>query len=402
MMIRAFRWLMVVTLLSSRSFALDVTYEVLARTEVRVRTPLPGDVGVGLTFDLELDPSASVTLVAGANAFVLQYLPTFIWREPQTGGRLLPLHRGRVSYGHAWSKARVLLSQEGAWGVADVGSFRAADGSRPGGVSEVQTLGSTPYLRSASLASVEFQPSTTITGGLSVGYAVSGSPEGTTNGLPLQWGPSGSAQLRVALNRVEGLTTLFQVFSAAFSTGQEQLVATLTETWERVLSRSWSFSLGVGAAVTRDVVIPEQGIPGTYVELNPVASSALNWQTKWDQQTIRASATVRLLPFADRFTGNIYERLEARLQTDWAFTRQWGAMAAASGALAVPLGRAAQAGDSLVSGEAGITFTPARWIVLQAMARVISTSQPRLGIDAQVQSVGTLSVTVRGSDSLAW
>jgi len=381
--------------------ALDVAYGAAATTWVRTRTPLPGDQGTIITGDLELDPVLDLALLFGPSVLAFQYAPQLIWREPQTGGRLLPLQRGRAGFTHRFSHATLLITEDAAWGLADIGSLRNPDGSLPGAVSEVQTLGGVPYERSATLVSLDGQPSSRVSLGASAGFAVSGSPAGTTNGLPLQWGPSGSLRARVLLTRLDGLSPLVSVFSSRFITGQEQLISTATATWDHQLLRTWSFTLGAGAALTRDVVVdPQQGTPGTYVEALPVGAVTTSWRDKVEHQALGLSGSFRVAPFADRFTGNVYERMEARAQADWKPTKDLTVMAAASGALAVGIGRAPQAGDRLVSGEASATWTLTTWLVLQAAGRVLWTEQPRLGTPGQTQAVVTVSVTVKEQDKL--
>ncbi|MFT3710221.1 MAG: hypothetical protein QM817_21550 [Archangium sp.] len=399
-----------VLLVASPALAIDVKYGVGARTELRTRTPLPGDQGTGITGDLELDPTLDLALLFDTSALAMQYAPTLIWREPQTGGRLLPLQRGRIGFTQKWSKALLTLTEDGAWGLADIGALRNPDDpSQVGQVNAVQTLGGVPYLRSATSFTLDGQVSNRVSLGGGAGFAVSGSPDdgtGTTNAnaMPLQYGPSGSARVRWLATRIDALTTQSTVFFSRFLTGQEQLVSTLTESWDRQLSRTWSISLAGGAALTREVVTATQmqGTPGTYIEILPVGSASSSWGGKFGTQTARLGVSARLAPFADRFTGFVYERLEGRVQGDWKPGRDWAVTAAGSGALAVAIGRAEQQGDRLVSGEAAVTWTARQWLVLQASARVLWTEQPRLGIPGQVQAVGVVSVTVREQDSVGW
>lgn len=397
------------------ALAIDVRYGVGVRSEVRARTPLPGDLGCALsadggmpaclTGDLELDPLLDLSLAGDTTTLTLQYAPTLIWREPQTGSqsRLLPLQNGTIGLTRRWSQAVFTLTENAAWGLADIGALRT-DPSQPlTAVNPVQTLGGVPYLRSATLMTLDGTASSRVSLGASAGFSISGSPEGTQNGLPLQYGPSGAFRLRWLATRVDALTTGANLFSARFITGQEQLIATLTETWDRPLSRTWSLSLGAGAALTREVVVEMQGVPGTYLEVLPVASASMNWNDEiFGTQPVRLGVSARLAPFADRFTGAVYERLEGRLQGDWRPARNWVVTAAGSGALAVPIGMVQQAGDKLVSGEAAVTWTAQPWLLLQASARVLWTEQPRSGIPGQVQAAGVVSVTIREQDSVAW
>ncbi len=396
-----------VVLGASAAQAIDVKYLVSARTELRPRTPLPGDVGTTVTGDLELDPTGSLELGIGNGSVLLQYLPTFIWREPQTGGRLLPLQRGRLAYGYRWSRATLLLSEDAAWGLADIGALRPADGSLPDAVNAVQTLGGVPYARSATTAMLDFRVGAFWSFNLTGAYALQGSPEGTANGLPFQKGPTGQALARVRLTRLDALATSAQVSWLTFDTGRDQIVGSLSESWERQLTRTLNVSVGGGVALTRDVVTAAdellmRGIAGTYLDVLPLAVASVSWRDQVLRRPLRLNASTRLSPFSDRFTANVYERLEGRVQGEWLVARDWVATANVSGALAVPVGRTSQAGDRLLGFEAGATWTVKTWLLLQASARVLWTEQPRFSIPGQVQAVGTLSVTVRDQDSLAW
>lgn len=118
--------------------AADVRYGVALRTDARTRSPLPGDVGVGVTGDLEVSPRGDVSLGIDVSTLSLQYAPTLVWREPQVaGGRLLPLHRGRLALQTVWSRATLVVSEDAAYGVADLGFSRALDDNLPPSAAQV-------------------------------------------------------------------------------------------------------------------------------------------------------------------------------------------------------------------------------------------------------------------------
>jgi hypothetical protein len=264
----------------------------------------------------------------------------------------------------------------------------------------VQTLGAVPYLRSATLFTLDGQPSNRVSLGLSGGYTIQGSPDGTTNGLPLQYGPLGSVRARLMVTRVDGVTLNAASTQSTFITGQEQFIVQGVAGYERALTRTLGVSVGGGAAYTREVIPDGQLSPaGTYLEVLPVAAVGLNWRLA---SAVVLNGNARLFPFADRFTGLVYERVEGRLQVDWVAARDWRVMGAASGAQAVPVGRADQAGDRIVGGEGSVSWAVKTWLLLQGAARVLWTEQPRLGIAGQVQALATISVTVREQDALAW
>ncbi len=383
--------------------AVDVRYGVALRTDVRTRTPLPGDMGgTVIAGDLELAPRAEVSLGIDTSTLSAAYTPSLIWRDLLTGGRLIPLHRGRLAFTTRWQRATFLISEDGAYGVADIGALRTPDEGQPGAVVPVQTIGTIPYVRSATLIGLELRPADRFTLGLSASYSVSGSLERTA-AMPLQYGPSAIARARLGITRTDGLTTTAQVNSAHFVTGAEQLIAMLTETWDRQVSRTVIFTLGAGAAFTREVVVDSQrGRPGTYSEVLPVATTSLGWRDVISGHPLRLDTSLRLAPFADRFTGFIYERLEGRVQGEWRPARDWIATAATGAAFAVPIGGSEQAGDRLVFGESTVAWSVKAWLLLQVSGRVLWSEQPRFGIPGLVQGVGTVSVTVHQQDSLAW
>lgn len=394
------RTVLLVACLASPALALDVQYLVAVRSDLRTRTALPGDLSTTVTGDLEWAPRAELTLGGDNSTFFAQYAPTLIWREPQLGGRFVPLHRARLAFGHRWQRVTLALSQDGAYGVADIGSLRDPDVATS--VAEVQTVGTVPYVRSATLLALDTRPTDRFSLSFLGGFNLSGSTE-LSDVLPLQWGPTGAVRGRLGFTRTDGLTTTAQVNQATFVTGAEQFIALLTETWDRQLSRTVLFTLGAGAALTREVVVdPLQGIPGTFLETLPVGTASLGWTDTLKGHPLRVDSSLRVAPFADRFTGNVYERAEVRVQGEWRPDRLWLVRVSTGGALALPLGAAQQAGDRLVFGEGTVTWTLKTWLLLQASARVLWTEQPRTGTPGQVQAVGTVSVTVQDQDSLAW
>ncbi|MDP3151629.1 MAG: hypothetical protein Q8N23_03095 [Archangium sp.] len=413
------RYLLFVACVASPALAVDVRYGVAVRTDARTRTPLPGDLGTVITGDLEVTPRADLSLGVDASTFSALYAPSFLWREPQaSGGRFLPLHRARLAFQTVWSRATFLIAQDGSYGVADVGFLRLPDGSLPSTVAEVQTLGSVPYVRSATLVSLESQPGNGVSLGLTAGFQISGSTDDSQQQqLPLQYGPTAAVRLRKAVTRSDGLTTFGQVSQATFVTGQNQFVAQLSEIWDRQLSRTLLMNLGVGLALTREHVIAMQGIPGDYLDLLPIALASLAWRDVLSGHPLLVTASLRMAPFSDRFTANVYERVEARLQAEWRPAKDWIVTAATGGAYAVPLGLSLakpiaatqidrtgldQSGDRLVFGEGSVVWAVKTWLLLQGSARVLWTEQPRLLAQGQLQAVGTVSVTVQQQDSLAW
>jgi len=391
---------------STRAFGADVHTILTGRVETRVRSPLPGDRGSILTTDLELLPDAQVTLAWGNTRIGFQYNPSLLLREPQLLGRVYLLHRGRAAFTQRFGRASLLVQQEASAGETDVSALIPTDGTPINNASGVQTSGAIPYRRLASMAMLDANPNDRTSFTLSGGYIISGSPL-VNYSLPLQWGPVASASFRGKLLPRNALITSAQFMSSTFATGQTQLIAALTESYERQFSREVTVSIGGGAALTREHIValpPIAGpspIPGDYQEILPVALATVAWRSRAAHSPMVFNGSARLGPFADRFTGYVYERVETQLGAEWRFERPWTWVGSAGFAYAVPIGLAQQVGDSLYYAESGVRWSVFNWLQLGALGRVVYSQQPRLGA-GQFQWLLTLSATVRHERSMAW
>lgn len=334
----------------------------------------------------------------------LRLNPSLLLREPHLGGQVFPLAAGQVLLATRGDRWDLALAQDASYGVQDVGTLRNPDGSRPTGVPEVQTLGAVPYLRSGTSITLNDAPSRRTAWSLTAGYLVQGSPDPTNVTLPLQWGPNGQGRFRWQLTRPDWLATNAQVSQTTFATGQNQFIAMLSESWERNWSPTISSTLGGGVAFTRERIVQIPGGPqaGDYEELLPVVFASVAKRQRVNQQTLTFEVAGRMAPFADRFTGAVYERIEGSAQLTWSPQRNLMLRPSTGLAYAVPVGRAVQAGDRLVFAEGTATWWATRWLGLIAYSRVALVSQPRLGIVDQVQWVGTLSVVLQDEQSFTW
>jgi len=108
---------------SSVAAAADVKYGVSARSELRARTPLPGDTGTVLTGDLELDPVVDLAVLfhtGGRGMFPL---------VAEAVATVIPVEDVRwISFGHVESG----LGQRLAGGGRQAGEHcpRVAPGAR--------------------------------------------------------------------------------------------------------------------------------------------------------------------------------------------------------------------------------------------------------------------------------
>lgn len=390
--------------LSSPASAVEVSWVAIGRADLRVRSLLPGDRSTVLTTDLELLPSARLAFDWSQTRVELTYTPSLLFREPQLLGPVRLMNRGSAQLRHRWGQGAFTLLQQGAYGQADVGALRTREDITGGAVVEVQTLGLVNYVSSSSYATLELTTGRRSQLSLSGGYLLSGSPDSPA--LPIQRGPTARASLRVTIDRRDSLVTTGQATHADFSNGQQQTYAVLTEEWLRLLARPLSLSLSAGAAFTREVIppgLPSMLLPGTFTEVLPVATATITWREPLTTPVTQLEASARLAPFADRFTGLIYERLEVRLSgrrllpSDLALTSNLGA------AWAVPLGRSPQAGDVIVYADAALGWAAKTWLTLVGSGRVLNAYQPRLGAQSNgLQWVVTASVMVQEQGSTVW
>ena len=390
--------------LSAAARAVDVNWVTVGRADVRVRTPLPGDRGTPLTTDLELLPSGRLSLGWARTLIEFTYTPSLLFREPQLLGPVRLMNRGSAVMRSRWRRGTFALQQQASYGQADVGALRTREdglGSAP--VVEVQTLGLVPFVSSTTSATLDFATSRRSRISLTGGYLLSGSPDSPV--LPMQRGPLARASFRFAFNRRDALTTTAQATHADFDNGQQQTYAFLTEEWSRQPIRLLSLSMMGGVAFTREFIpegLPNQLLPGTFNEVLPVAATTLSWRDSVTTPTLQLETGVRLAPFADRFTGLIYERVEARLTGRKLFS-QLSLSSNLGAAWAVPLGRSPQAGDVIVFADAAAGWAVKHWLTLVGSTRVLYAHQPRLGVDAGgVQWVLTLSVMVQQQGSTSW
>jgi hypothetical protein len=390
-------------LTAASSEAAVARYDVSATTLVTVRSPLPGDTARLLTMDLQIDPAAQGGLAWSTASLVLRYAPQLIIREPQLAPRFLPLHQGFLAFEKRFARASLLLRQEGGYGVADIGSLRLPAGAQPTGVYEVQTLGAVDYVRSASSVNLELRPIDRLTISLSGAYLLSGDPKGGLQ-LPLQQGPVGNAIVRIVASRRLRLITNARGTHASFITGAEQSIMIFTQAVEWQAERSTVLTVGGGAAVTRERVVelPLGPPPGFHLEVLPAARATLSMTRELQGVPLQLNADVNLLPFADRFTGLVYERLEGRVAATARPTGKLTVLASAGAGYAIPLGRAPQAGDTALFGEVSGAYAVFPWLSLLGTGRAVWTSQPRLGAPPQTLWAVTFGASVRDQDSAAW
>jgi hypothetical protein len=382
---------------AANAYAIDTVYSVSARGDLRTRSLFPGDRSGFATADFEVQATAGLALSGGTSRFGIELSPTVLFREPHRLGPVQPLYRAMAGFDERWTGGAFRLSEEFAFGIIDVGLTRTPEGTLPGGapVIETQAIGPVPYLRTATRAALDTTLAQSVIWGADVSYVVSGGLG--TPALPLQYGPSGGMRLSWAPTTLDVFTTSASAAYAEFSTKQTQALALLSETWQRRIVTDVRLELLAGAAFAREVIPP--GLPaglraGTYQEILPVIQVS-SVQVLPVRGIFTLSELLRMAPFADRFTGHVYERAEALVSARWNIERAIEGTVSTGGALAVPLGNSTQAGDRVVFAEGVVTWTITPWLSTQTTVRVSWSEQPRLGTPGLVQWLANFGIVVR-------
>jgi hypothetical protein len=355
--------------------------------------------------DLEFDPGATILLRWGALQLELTYLANLLLRDIAGGGSLLPLNQGRV--GLSWRRGGWdwRLSQEAARGLVAFGPLGASEGLATAGpppVGDGQVTGIVPYVRLASTAATDVALSSGQHLGVEASYGVSGGLASAA--LPLQWGPSGRVRLSWQLGRLDALVSELEVRHAAFSTGQLQTLFDLTELWTTRLSRQLRLETSAGVAVARQALpMTPTGPPaGTYVDILPIGGLALAFAAPLREFMWEGEARVRLTPFADRFTGTVYERVEALLGFGCVFRRDLSARLNTSAAWSTPFGSAVQSPYQLVSTEATLGWSARQWLQLGLVGRLAVTTRTADDAPATLLWSAGFSLTLRQGGSFAF
>lgn len=392
-------------LLAAPARAADVQYQLSARSELRTRSLQPGSAGA-VTAEWEVLPVAGVQLGRDDAQLSVSYLPSLLLR-PASTFQLGLLQRGRLTLTKAWERATASASADGAWGVTDVSALRPGD-ALPAGSVEVATAGVLPYTRLVAAATLDVTLTQRLQLSFGGSYQASGTrdaPAGLEFVLPLQWGPQASAALEWSPDAQERLSTRVQATDGRFSFGQHNTLLQATQGWRHTFTTRTSMDLFAGAALLRadvpEIVAPvlvPRPAPGLYVDALPVASAAVTHRLVAGG-TVDVSGTARLVPFADRYTGNVYERVEVVARALWSPGRTLQLSGGGGGGWAVPVGLAPQLGDRIVYGDGQVAWTASRWLALQASARVGFTEQRSLGVSGWQWLVG-LTVTARNEGAL--
>lgn len=392
------------TCVGSPARAADVHYTVGGRADLRARNAQPGASGP-MTGELELLPLAGLQLGHRATSLELTYRPSVLLR-PYASEPIGLLQAGQAQLRQAFHRVTLGLTGVGEWGVTDASALRPG-AAVPPGLHEVATAGLLPYVRLSGSGSLDAVLTRRLTLHVSAGYQYSGTPDapaGQELTLPLQWGPFAEARLGWAPNARDAFTTRLQASDTEFSFGQHNTVAQGTQGWRRAFDARTALDLAAGVAFARTFVpdidnpnLTVRPLPGLFTEVLPVAQAQASHRFVADG-TVEVRGSVLVGPYADRYTGNVYERLDASAQVTWRPARGLEAIGNLGGGWAVDVGRGEQRGDRIASADAQVAWAFSRWLTWHAQAALAYSEQPSYELRGWQWLVGVgMSVRHRGA-----
>lgn len=354
--------------------ALRGSLEIGDRTEARVTgTTNPS------TYSAEVmtNPSAFLRLDMRRWEISVRYGPSLTLRGIGIEPALDIIHQGTLAaFIEASRRLRLSIA-----GDASYGTIRLLSPALPEtGFTSVETVDSLPGQDTVDFASLDvsvggtFIASRRLSLEAVAGYRLSGGVGGTSQDLyPQVGGPRVHVTADIALTRKDRARSAADATWVTFSTGEESMVAQLTETWVHRFTRATASTLGLGAAL--DFSRPSAGAAATAIY--PVTQAGLTHELPEKRLVLGLGASVE--PVIDRVGGEV----ESRLLLDASATYQasprmsvWGRTGAAQ---SIPWSEP----DSLTLafGEAGFGVRLADWVELvngtRAAYQFRSETEPR-------------------------
>ncbi|MFP2927425.1 exopolysaccharide export protein EpsX [Pyxidicoccus sp. 3LG] len=392
-----------------------VTYGAAVRVDSRVRSNEDvAEDAPSVAGDTDITPTLGLELRDGNINLQLEYAPRISLREVTVQPRTEIQHMARLAGN--WRPERGLsfrLSEELVLGSVNLfttdltplpdtggddpdGPLRPPDGGGP--LQPLPEADTVYFLSSATTLTAE-------TGWLgrrwqlsgSTGFSISGGMDGPAReAVPMQYGPRFDASLSHALSSLSAITTSAAVAHSRFSTGANNTVLTLTESWGQRVDRRTSLEAGAGVSLVRALEAPAEepveGEPaeGPRTELLPNLTFAVGHRIPSRTADFNGRLGVRVTPFVDRLTARVYPRADLTLTGAWALGPRVRLSTTAGTAFAV----GGATGDRIVSGGVTASWILTRWMSVDADTRSTWSRSPELPA-ARLTWAASLGLSVR-------
>ncbi|WP_164019148.1 exopolysaccharide export protein EpsX [Pyxidicoccus trucidator] len=396
-----------------------VTYNVAVRADSRVRSNEDTAAGApSIAGDTDITPTLGLELREGNTALTLDYAPRISLREITAQPRTEVQHMGRLAAD--WRPQRgvsLRLGEELVLGSVNLFTTDVLPlpdtGTDPDGPLRPPEDGG-PLQPLPAADTVYFLSSaTTLTAntGLlgrrwqlsgSTGFSISGGLDGPAReAVPMQYGPRFDLSLSHALSSLSAITTSAAVAHSRFSTGANNTVLTLTESWGQRVDRRTSLEAGAGVSLVRSLEAPTEEDPDAEpvegespdaprTELLPNLTFAVGHRVPSRTADFYGRVGVRVTPFVDRLTGRVYPRADLTLSGAWALGPRVRLSTTAGTAFAV----GGASGDRIVTGGVTASWILTRWVSVDADMRSTHSRSPDLPA-ARLNWAASLGLSVR-------
>ncbi|MCK8499734.1 exopolysaccharide export protein EpsX [Myxococcus fulvus] len=389
----------------------SVSYTASVRVDSRVRSNEdPAEDAPTLAADTDFTPILGLERREGNTSLQLDYAPRISLREVTARARTEIQHIGR--FAALWRPERGLsfrLSEELVLGSVNLLTLDALPSLDPDPIDPDGPIrppqGGGPLQPLPEADTVHFLSSATSltgeTGWLgrrwqlsgTTGFTVSGGLDGPAReAVPLQYGPRLDVSLSHALSPLSAITTSAAATYARFSTGANNTVVTLTESWTGRMTRRTGLEAGVGASIVHTVTAPGgvEPDPAPRTEVLPNLTLAVGHRIPSRTADFDGRLGVRVSPFTDRLTARVYPRADLTATGTWALGPRVRVGTTAGTAFAV----GGATGDRLVSGGVTASWILNTWMSVDADTRGTWSRSPELPA-ARFQWAAVLGLSLR-------
>ena len=343
--------------------ALRGSLELSDRTEAR----FTGTTGP-TTYSAEVMTNPAALLRFDTRRWLIsaRYAPSLTVRGIGLDPALDVLHRGHLEASlEATRRLTVSIS-----GDASYGTLRFLSPALPdAGFASAQPVDALPGLDSVTFASLDAGVGATFAATRRLkleafaGYGLSGGVDAASKEVyPQIAGPRALVRADYAITRRDSARSTAEAMGVAFSTGEESVLAQVTEAWLHRFSRVTTSTLGLGAAL--EVSRPSAGADSRAV-LYPVADAALTHNLP--AKRLELGLGLRVAPVVDRLQGDIEPRFLLDASALYRPNGRLSVWGRAGAAQSLPWGEP----DALTLGygEAGAGVRLADWVELINGAR---------------------------------
>jgi hypothetical protein len=332
------------------------------QSEVRVRN------GVGLAgavVDLETVPSIKVGVEARRWEIVAGYGPRLSLLQLGAGTESEVLHRAWGSATFRVRRSSISFYEDTSYGTETFTSLVPEPTIAPGSpqLQPIPTAEVSRYVSSRTGCSAKFSASRRWAFGVLFEVALAGGLDSSSRtAMPFQAGPHATIGADYAATRADSVSASFDASRTLFSSGQDDTVFQLTESWRHRFGRDTESTLGagIGWAGARD-----SALDSIHWTAYPAATAAI--ARRFRPARVETRLSFQVSPVVDRLNGSVNEWFQETAATKWTPTRALsmdGQLSAVQGIQPSKAGRLA-----FVFGEVALSYRVSQLVAFRGGAR---------------------------------